>query len=133
LVIHTEFDPDSELWLVKILPQLRRLCNRYPEYIPWGIEGIRNELLVGSYMLITFPDAFLIVEEDRDYMHAIIAAGFNGHVFDFAGYAKQTAEMAKACGYTGFKFTTPRQGWEKTAINAGFKVLAREVTYIYEI
>lgn len=130
MVIHRIFDKYAPTWL-QAKAQIQRLIDRYPGYAPYGVSDIEQELTNGDYLFIEFPDAFLVVEEDREYLHGVFAAGFDGHVAGFAQYAKAVHEMALDAGFEGFTFTTPRQGWQKTAPLAGFKVLHTEVTYIY--
>lgn len=131
MVVHAEFDRNSYVW-AHAKPQLERLIRRYPEYFPYGLEDVENALAIGNYSIIEFSDAFAIVEEDRGYLHAVVAAGYSGEIPDLAYYSEMLYELAISSGFEGFKFTTPRKGWQKRALEAGFKELASEVTYIYE-
>jgi hypothetical protein len=116
-----------------IAPILHGLKRQYPASADWTLESVRHLLEIGEYYLLTFDDAFLIVEGNDDYLHGVIAAAYSGHVMDFAAYVVDVASFAKQLGYHGFTFTSPRIGWDRTAITAGFKILSRETTYLYEI
>ena len=127
MVIGSTLDP---IYKEQVIPALLRLKDKSPEGCPWTVDDVTKKLHTDEWMLITFEDSFIILEEDGEYLHAVIAAAFNGHTESFFEYTTAVGELAKTAGYKGFTFTTCRGGWIKLAKEAGFRI--REVTFIYE-
>lgn len=122
--------PDSREYMEQVIPALLRLKERFPKDCDWTVEEITERLHLDEMTLLTFDDAFIIVEEAGEYLHATIAAGYDGHTEKFFEYTDLVGELATNAGYKGFTFTTTRPGWLKLAKEAGFRI--GEVTFIYE-
>jgi hypothetical protein len=122
--------PESEIYRTRVVPAIERLKEKFPAGCPWTLEEVTANLHFDIWMLITFDDSFIILEEDGDYLHAVIAAAYDGTTDKFFEYTDMVSELAKNAGYKGFTFTTTRAGWIKLAKEAGFRI--REVTFIHE-
>lgn len=121
--------PDDPVYQERVIPALLRLKEKSPKGCPWTIDEVTEKLHTDEWLLLTFPDAFVVIEEDGEFLHAVIAAAFDGHTERFFEYTEMIGDVAKNAGYKGFSFTTCRRGWLKLAKEAGFKM--REATFVY--
>lgn len=121
---------DHPLYTEKVVPALQRLLDRFGDGCDWTLESVYCRIMTDEMILVLFEDAFVILEEDGEYLHATIAAAFDGNTEKFFEYTELIGGLAINSGYKGFTFTSQRYGWIKLAKDAGFRL--KEVTFAYE-